>query len=267
MQGLLETAGIVFREGLEAVLVIAALAVYLRKIESGRRVRWLYAGAALAAAMSGVAAWIFEVYYGGAHNDLIEAATMAVAAALMLYVSGWMWLRQNPRAWQASLRAHADRAATAGTMAGVTALAFLAVFREGAETILFLHVAANAAGGWTSGMLAGVAAALALLATIFYAIDRMSMRIPLRPVFIATSAFLFVMALRFVAGTVQELQEQQILPYDALALPDWLAALGVGVTLESVAAQLLIVLFAAAGAVALRLQPAATGTTPMARRS
>jgi high-affinity iron transporter len=139
------------------------------------------------------------------------------------------------------------------------ALAFLAVFREGAETILFLHVAAGVAGGWSTGMLAGAVGALSFLAVIFVAIDRLALALPLRPVFAVTSAFLFVMALRFVAGAVQEVQEQQLLPFDAVAVPEWLARIGVGTTVESLAAQALVLAVAIAGLIALRVQaPART---------
>jgi high-affinity iron transporter len=73
----------------------------------------------------------------------MEGVIILAAAALMLYVSRWLLLRQDPPAWQAYLRQRADRALEKRTVAAVGALAFLAVFREGAETVLFIHALAQ----------------------------------------------------------------------------------------------------------------------------
>ena len=99
----IQSAMILLREGLEAMLVIAALAAYLDKAGAGR-LPALYAGAALAIVASIVVAWLFEVFNSGTHNDVLEAAIMLLAAALMLYVSGWLFVRQDPQAWQQMLK-------------------------------------------------------------------------------------------------------------------------------------------------------------------
>ena len=91
----IQSATILLREGLEAMLVIAALAAYLDKAGARARLSALYAGAALAIVASIVVAWLFEVFNSGTHNDVLEAAIMLLAAALMLYVSGCS--RPKPR--------------------------------------------------------------------------------------------------------------------------------------------------------------------------
>jgi high-affinity iron transporter len=105
----LQAVGILIREGLEAMLVIAALAVYLSKVGARARLPALYGGAALAVLASIAAAWIFERFYGGAHDDLMGGVIILVAAAVMLYVSGWLLLRQDPHAWQGYLKQKADQ--------------------------------------------------------------------------------------------------------------------------------------------------------------
>ena len=105
-----QSAAILLREGLEASLVIAALAAYLRKAGASSRLAALYGGALLAILASIVAAWLFEVFNNGAHSDLMEAGIILCAAVLMLYVSGWLMLRQDPRAWQGFLKSKADEA-------------------------------------------------------------------------------------------------------------------------------------------------------------
>ena len=106
----IEALLILLREGLEALLVIAALAAYLTKAGAQDRLSALYAGAGAAVLASILAAWMFEVMNNGAHNDIVEGVVILTAAALMLYVSGWLLLRQDPRAWQAYLKERAGAA-------------------------------------------------------------------------------------------------------------------------------------------------------------
>src|SRR3954453_1364271 len=163
---------ILLREGLEAMLVIAALGAYLSTTGQKERLVLLYSGAGLAIAASVITAWVFEVFNNGAHNDILEAIVILFAAALMLYVSGWLFLRQDPRAWQSYLRGKIDTvAATDRGRLAAAGLAFLAVFREGAETALFIHALAKAEGGWTLTLIAGLIVAAAALIALFFVIN------------------------------------------------------------------------------------------------
>ncbi len=239
----LQAGSILLREGLEAMLIVTALAAALRK-GGLDDLRPLWAGSLAAIAASIVAAVIFQLWFDGAHNDFMEAVVMLVAAALMLYMSGWLFLRQDPRAWKRMIDASAAHALSAGTAGSLAAIAFLAVFREGAETALFLHALASANDGWSASVLAGLAVAAIGLAILYFVMQTLAMRIPLRPLFIVTSAFLFVMGLRFIGGAIQELQEQQIAPYDAAPLPDWFVELGFNPTWEAIGVQLLVAVMA-----------------------
>src|SRR6266571_5316343 len=238
----LQSASILLREGVEAMLVIAALAAFLRRSGAVAQLRAIYLGAALAIIASVLAAVVFDLFLGGAHVDQQEAVVMLLASVLMLYMSGWLFLRQNPAAWNASLHRSAERAVSSGTALSLASIAFLAVFREGGETVLFLHALARSSGGWNASLNVGLLAALVGLFALYGAMQWLAFRLPLRPVFLLTSAFLFLMGLRFIGGAVQELQEQAILSYDALAAPDRLLALGVSPTWEGFGAQ-----FAVAG--------------------
>jgi high-affinity iron transporter len=155
-------------------------------------------------------------------------------------MSGWLFLRQDPRAWQAEVQHSAERALSSGTAASLAVIAFLAVFREGAETVLFLHALAGSAGGWSAALVAGLVGAAVCLSGIYGAMQWLAMRFPLRPLFVLTSIFLFIMGLRLIGGAVQELQEQLYIPYDVIAFPDWLVSLGINPTWEAVGAQLFV---------------------------
>jgi high-affinity iron transporter len=246
-----QSASILLREGVEAMLVISALAAFLRRAGATWELRAVYAGAGSAVLASVLAAIAFDVFLGGAHDDRLEAAVMLIAAGLMLYMSGWLFLRQDPRAWNEALQASAGHAMGAGASTSLGLIAFLAVFREGGETVLFLHALARANGGWSGGFFAGLLAALILIVAIYVAMQWLALRIPLRPIFLFTSAFLFLMGLRFIGGAMQELQEQTIVSYDGITLPDWLLALGINPTWEALGAQFVIAIVAIAGTLVL----------------
>src|ERR1700721_3260552 len=155
----IQAAVILLREGLEAMLVIAALAGYLTKAGASHRIQALYGGALAAIGASIIAAWLFAGLNSGEHSDIMEGIIILVAASLMLYVSGWLMVKQDPRGWQDYLAQKANHALAQDTVWAVGALAFLAVFREGAEAVLFINAVGTPEGGWSAGLFAGLGGA------------------------------------------------------------------------------------------------------------
>src|ERR1700750_1870351 len=144
----IQAAVILLREGLEAMLVIAALAGYLTKAGAGHRIQALYGGALAAVGASIIAAWLFAMLNSGEHSDVLEGIIILIAASLMV--------KQDPRGWQDYLAHKAIHALAQDTVWAVAALAFLAVFREGAETVLFINALATTEGGWRGGLFVGL---------------------------------------------------------------------------------------------------------------
>jgi high-affinity iron transporter len=202
-------------------------------------------------------AWVFEAFFDGNHNDLIEAGVILVAAGLMFTMSGWLFLRQDPAAWKAEINRMAERAMSAGTVLSLAGIAFLAVFREGAETVLFLHALARTVGGFDASLLGGLAAAALALALVFVAMQWLALRLPLRPVFLLTSAFLFVMGLRLVGAAIQEFQEQVLVPVHNDGVPEIVTDLGFNGSWEALAVQGAIVLCAIIWMAVRRSRPVA----------
>ncbi len=250
----LQSGSILLREGLEALLVIAALAAFLNRAGVPERVRSLYVGAGVAIIASIGAAVVFEMFFEGNHNDYMEAVVLVIAAILMLYMSGWMYLRQDPRTWLQELRGHAEHALNSGAVISLGAIAFLAVFREGGETVLFLHALAASSGGWGTGVIGGLLGAALGLLIVYYAMQRLAVMLPLRPVFLVTSAFLFIMGVRFAGAALQELQERTIVSYTPATLPDWLVSLGFNPSWEAIAVQLVIAAIAVGSIFAIQLR-------------
>lgn len=248
----LQGGSILFREGLEALLIIAALASFLHRAALGEQVKALYAGAVLAVLASLGTAWVFATYFNGAHNDLLEGVVMLFSALLMLYVSGWLMIRQDPRVWQAEVKRAAQKALDHGTKLSLVAIAFLAVYREGAETVLFLHTLAHTSGGWSFGLFAGLGGAFVVLVVVYYIMQVLAVRLPLRVFFVATSAFLFVMAVKFVGLAMQEFQEIGYLGVTDAGLPAAVVSLGINNTIEAISVQALLVLGAVGTYMAMR---------------
>lgn len=250
----LASATVLLREGLEAILVIAALSAFLRKVGEMRRLRALYLGASGGVAASFIAAWVLELFFDGAHSDLLEAFVMLLAAALMFYMSGWLMLRQNPAAWQLELNRMTKASIGSHTMLPIAFIAFLAVFREGGETVLFLHALARSSGGWTLELVSGLGLAGVALGVLFICIQLFSVRLPLRALFGLTSALLFVMGLRQVGDAIWELQEQALVPMHVGGIPHVLTALGASSTWEALGAQGLILMLAMVSVAAVKIQ-------------
>lgn len=259
-----QSALILVREGAEALLIVAALLAFLVKTGEGARGRFVFWGALAAVVASLVTAWIFVLFFDGNHNDAVEGVIMLLAAALLFYVSGWLFLRQDSRAWQGYLRDRASAALARGNMA-LAAVGFLAVYREGAETILFLHALAVGNGGWSPALFAGLGVGLLALAAVYALIQQLALRVPLRPLFAVTSAFLFVVGLGFVGGGLHEFQELGWVPLTDAPGAEFLAALGLDPSIEVLAAQLAVCLGAYVSFMALRrrsLRAAANPITP-----
>ncbi|MCA3244075.1 MAG: FTR1 family protein [Alphaproteobacteria bacterium] len=230
----------VLREGLESILIFAALCLYLIKLDAPQRLPALYGGAAAALVASVLTGWVAVTYWQVADLHAgVEGLFMLGAAVLVFYVSGWLYYRQDPAIWTKYLKDKVARALATQTVWPLVLLAFLAIYREGLETVLFLMALASQAGGWVWPIWEAVLVGSAVLVVLYFAIRKFALRLPLRPVFLVTSAVLFLMGLHLVIEGVHELQEVAWLPMTSLGL-------GEDLTLE----QLLPALMAAGSAVA-----------------
>ncbi|MCC7166968.1 MAG: FTR1 family protein [Rhodospirillales bacterium] len=240
-----QAALILLREGAEALLVIAALASYLARLGQAGRTVILYGGAGLAVAISLVLAWVMERFLDGGHNDIVEGLVMLLAAGVLVYVAGWLIARRDAGRWREHLAGQVGRALRQDSLIALGLAAFLAVFREGAETILFLHALAAGQGGWNVSVAAGVLAGLGALLILFVLVRALAIRLPLKLFFTATAALLYGMAFLFVGQAIQEFQEMAWVSVTSADLPEFLVALGLNPSWEALAAQFLLVAAAA----------------------
>ena len=237
---------IIFREGLEAILVIGAIVAFLLKTGHRERLKsiWIGVGAALVA--SAITAVILKTLLSAmpATREVIEGVTMLIAVAVLFSVSYWLISKVEAAKWQQFIREKVSIALDHGGGRALAFVAFLAVYREGAETALFYQALFNEGTRVllpiTLGMLAG-AVILAVIFTMFY---RFGVRIPLRQLFGATSVLLYYMAFVFMGKGMRELQEGNVLSITIIPGFPHVDLLGLYPTVETLLAQLvLVVLF------------------------
>jgi high-affinity iron transporter len=232
---------ILLREGLEAVLVLAAIVAFVRK--TGRRDALVYVHLGWIAALAlGVATWWVAsrlISISGANRELAEGVTALTASGMLLYVGYWLHSKSYAQAWQHFIRDQVNAALGKGTLWAMAAVSFLAVYRELFEIILFyqaLWVQAGEAGH--TAVLAGIGVAAVALAALTWVILKYSVRLPIGPFFAATAGLLALLAVVFAGNGVAALQEAGVIgaqPVSFVSLP----LLGVHPTLQGLAAQAL----------------------------
>jgi high-affinity iron transporter len=241
---LAESFLLVVREGFEAILIVAAImAVVLRSGSTTQRrgVRW---GVALAilASLATAAGLDWLLAGGAAQRESIEGGVMLVAAGVLFYVSYWLFSKVEAAAWQRFLRDKVERATSSGRSLALASLAFLAVYREGFETVLFYKALFMSGGAAATGPITlGLGAGLAVLVVIYVGIERFGIRIPLRPFFAVTGATLYLMAFVFAGTGIKELQEGALIPSTLVRGAPRSDFFGIYPTLESLAVQGLLV--------------------------
>ena len=247
----LQSFVILVREGLEAILVLGALMTFLVKTGAAHRKRDLHVGVGAAVGASLLTAFALETVFrlSPGRREALEGLTMMVATVVLFYVSYWLLSKMEVAKWNRFVRGKVQDAVSSGSALALASAAFLAVYREGFETVLFYKALflAGGSGSSTAAVLAGIAAGSIVMVLVYLAINRFGVRLPLKPFFGVTSAFLYYMAFVFAGKGVAELQEGRLLPTTIVSWGPRVPALGIYPTVESLAAQgILLVLLVAA---------------------
>lgn len=230
---------ILLREGFEAILVVGALTAYLRRLGAADRLKVVWGGVAAALAASLAVAWLLDsvVRLSGQGQEAVEGITMLVAAAVLAYVSHWLFAKREADRWQGYVKSQIQRAVSHGQMFTLGLAAFLAVFREGAETVLFYQALLAGTKSQGVAIAGGFGAGAVALAVVYLGMRQAILRLPLGLFFGVTAVLLYALAITFAGGGVLELQEARWLPATPLANAPTIPWLGVYPTAESLAAQ------------------------------
>lgn len=252
---------ILLREGLEAILVLAAIVAFVRR--TGRRdaLPWVHAGWMAALAL-GAVTWAVARYVigiSGANRELTEGVTALIAAAMLLYVGYWLHSKSYAQAWNSFIKDQVTAALGKGTLWAMAGISFLAVYRELFEIILFYETLWAQAGPEGQGaVLGGIAAAAVLLALLGGAILRYSVRLPIGPFFAWTSGLLALMAVVFAGNGIAALQEAGVVGAQAVPFIR-VPLLGIHPTAQGLGAQLLALVIVVSGVVLSRRRAARVG--------
>ncbi|WP_416335845.1 FTR1 family iron permease [Bifidobacterium pseudocatenulatum] len=253
---------ILIREGLEALLVVAAVIAYLVKSGNKRFARWIYLGVVAGLAGSGLVAVLFTFLFGGSGpiQEISEGVCALIATLMLLWTSNWMLNKSSVEAWNNYIRNKTEAAVAGaqskvesgqglglGMIASLAMLSFLAVFREGAETVIFYEsiysMSQDAHGMWVGGL-----AAAAVLIVIFLILRFTSVKIPIGPFFLITSIVMAALVVIFAGGGIHALIEGDLIEGTYLStVPtnDWIGLYPYveTITAQVIAAIAVVVLF------------------------
>lgn len=242
---------LLLREGLEAILVVGALMAFLAKTGAGRRRRDIHVGVVAAIGASLLTAVLLETIFqvSQTRQETLEGLVMLVATAMLFYVSYWLLSKMEVAKWNRFVKGRVQDAVSSGSALALASVAFLAVYREGFETVLFYKALFLAGAGSALPVFLGMAVGAVGLGLVYFGINRYGVKIPLKPFFGITSAFLYYMAFVFAGKGIAELQEGSLIGTTVLPWAPRIPALGIYPTVESLALQTVLIVFLVVGLV------------------
>lgn len=203
-----DAAMILIREGLEALLVVIALMSFVKKSGEGKGKGWIWTGVLGGLGVSIILAIIvkFVISSGafGNNNALIAGWTGVFAAVMLLYMSYWLHSQSNITDWNRYIREKSQTALSTGRLVSLGILAFLAVFREGTETVLFYIGMASQIK--LQSLLIGFLIGAGLLGILAYLMVFVGLKLPLRPFFLISSVIVFYLCIKFTGMGIHSLQ-------------------------------------------------------------
>ncbi len=218
-ESFLVSFALMFREGLEAILVIAALIAYLVKTNNKKYLKHIYIGALFGVISSIILAVVFSFISStlgsvgsGRGQEIFEGVTMLIAVVVLFWVSNWMLNKSEVEEWNKYIHKQVQTTITTGSVFALVFSAWIAVAREGAELVLFYQGILSNQNTDHLYMWIGLVVAVVVLAVIFILFRVLSVRLPLKPFFYFTSIVMFVLCFSFVGKGIHEFQEAGVVP-------------------------------------------------------
>ena len=235
---------IILREGFEAILVLGAVVAFLIKTGHRERLRSIWVGLTLGVFASLATAVVLKTLLAAmpASRSLVEAITMLIAVVVLFSVSYWLISKVEAAKWQKFIREKVTSALEHGGGKALMLVAFLAVYREGAETALFYQALFSEGPNVGLPLTLGIIVGFAVLAVVFTLFYRYGVKIPMRPFFTVTSILLYYMAFVFMGKGIRELQEGNIMRITVIPGGPHIEAMGIYPSMETLTAQAILIL-------------------------
>jgi len=238
-----DSALILLREGLEAILIIMALVAFLKKSEQTHMTKYIYYGAAGGIGVSAVMAIFMSVFFNSdsmnSSRELIEGYVGLIAAAMMIGVGVWLHSKSNIKAWNAYIAKQMNHAMSRGSVWAMALISFLSVFREGAETLIFY--AGIAPKMETSQFALGIVIAIVILAIVAFLIVKVSARIPIHRFFAVATILIYLLAFKIIGVSTHKLQLMGDIPTNVVDNLPVIASIGFYPTVETMIGQSILV--------------------------
>lgn len=249
-----DAALILLREGLEALLIVVTLLAFLRKTNHAQKQKWIWGGVAAGVGASALFAilitYLFSKVTAAASREYIEGIVGIIAVVMMITVGMWLHNNTNIKKWNNYIQKYMGKAIATGSLVTFSAISFLAIFREGAETIIFY--AGMAPNMELSQLLLGIAIAFVILVMIGFLMIRYSVTIPIRPFFIVATVLIYFLAFKILGMSIHSLQVAGVIPTHSLHDFPHVEWIGLFPTLETFIPQM--ILFVIIGATSLLIK-------------
>ncbi len=237
-----DAALILLREGVEALLIVMALLTVTRKSEQRKASKWIVIGSMSGIALSIVLAFIFKSIFDnlGATRELTEGIVGIGSVVLMIIVGIWLHSKSSLDSWQSFINKNMDKAMSTGSIITFGLVAFLSVFREGAETIIFYLGIVGKISTWSFVLGIVVASVILVLIAIFF--NQITKWIPLHRLFFIMSLFIFILAFKILGVSIHTLQILNIVSQHAINKLPFIDIVGFYPTYETLIPQLALVM-------------------------
>ncbi|MFF2448438.1 FTR1 family protein [Neobacillus sp. NPDC058068] len=237
-----DAALILLREGLEALLIVATLLAFLKKMDQSSKQKWIWSGVAAGIFASAILAIIINIVFSqiiaASSREYIEGLTGVVAVVMMLTIGAWLHNKSSIGQWNKYINQQMQQAIAKGSLISFTFISFLSVFREGAETIIFYAGITPYIG--IAQLVTGIILAVVILAVSGFAIIKYSVKIPIRLFFKAATILIYFLAFKILGISIHALQVSKVVStttVEKLPFIDWL---GLYPTWETTGTQLLL---------------------------
>ena len=218
---------ILLREGVEALVIVLSLASALRAAKQRKGLVWVYAGAIAGILASILAAVVlkysFPALSSGTNREIIEGVVGIFAVVMMIGIGIWLHSKSSVKAWKDYMDKKLNVVLSTGSFVSMFALSFLAVFREGAETILFY--AGIMPLITTSNLLIGIGLAIVALIILGFAMMKASGKLPISKVFLVLSWLIYILGFKMLGVSIHALQITDMLSnhiIDHMPTIEWL---------------------------------------------
>lgn len=235
---------ILLREGVEALLIVLALVSSLKAANQKKGLRWVYAGAAAGILASVVIAFILQALFpavsSGTNREILEGFVGIFAVVMMIGIGFWLHSKSSLKSWKNYIDRKMDVVLSTGSFISMFVLSFLAVFREGAETILFYVGILPLIS--LQNLITGVVSAILILIVIAIVLIYASSKIKIHQVFFILTWTIYFLAFKMLGTSIHMLQVVGILPLHVIHFIPTVEVLGIYANIEVFISQLILII-------------------------